>query len=54
MNSHGANEVFLGSNQEVVADEDIDTLLSRGVEKTKQLNSNIEKAVPTDEQLMIS
>ena len=40
----------MGSNQEVVADEDIDTLLSKGVEKTKQLANSIEKAIPTDEQ----
>lgn len=34
----------------MVTDEDIDTLLSRGVEKTRELTQTIEKALPTDEQ----
>ena len=34
----------------MVDDDDIETLLSRGVEKTKELTQTIEKAIPTDEQ----
>ena len=50
MPRHGANEVFLSNADQMVDDDDIDTLLSRGVEKTRELTRTIEKAIPTDEQ----
>lgn len=50
--SHGANEVFI-SDKDTITDDDIDTLLSKGEERTRELNQSIEKALPSDEQLTL-
>lgn len=52
MNRHGANEVFLSSDNNEITDEDIDSILSKGMEKTKELTNTIEKAIPSDEQYL--
>lgn len=38
------------SDKDTITDDDIDTLLSKGEERTRELNQSIEKALPSDEQ----
>ena len=51
MNSHGANEVFL-STEDGIGDDDIDRILDAGQRRTNALTDSIAKVLPSDEQLL--